>query len=82
MKKGEHALISVKNEKYGFGSLGNTELNIKSNENITYEIELLEFTEEKESWDMSVEEKFQTAEKKKEEVFSLLSAFVTKSPGK
>lgn len=81
MKKGEQALISVKNDSYGYGSNGNLELGINPNEKISYEIELLEFSEEKESWDMSIEEKFQTAEKKKEEVFFFSSVFVTKSKG-
>lgn len=72
MKKGEKALISVKTNSYGYGSNGNQELHINSKETISYEVELLDFSEEKESWDMSIEEKFQTAEKKKEEVISSL----------
>merc|ERR1711994_1047760 len=64
MKKGEKASFTVK-PSYSYGSEGNKELNIPPNTEIIYTIELINFTNEKESWDMNTTEKIESMDKKK-----------------
>nr|POE91607.1 peptidyl-prolyl cis-trans isomerase fkbp62 [Quercus suber] len=68
MKKGEIALVTIQPE-YAFGqSEKQQEMAIvPSNSTVYYEVELLSFEKEKESWDMSTQEKIEAAGKKKEE---------------
>ncbi|XP_025797658.1 peptidyl-prolyl cis-trans isomerase FKBP62-like isoform X2 [Panicum hallii] len=66
MVKGELAEVTVKFE-YGFG---NTEaqrqsITVPSCSTLIYEVELIDFTKEKESWEMSAHEKLEAAEKSK-----------------
>ncbi|CAJ2670082.1 unnamed protein product [Trifolium pratense] len=68
MKKGEAALLTIAPE-YAFGSSESQQelAVIPSNSTVYYEVELVAFDKEKESWDMSTEEKIEAAGKKKEE---------------
>ncbi|KAK9069381.1 hypothetical protein SSX86_011284 [Deinandra increscens subsp. villosa] len=69
MKKGEVALLTIAPE-YAFGSTGSEqELTVvPPNATVTYEIELVSFVKDKESWDMNTTpEKIEAAGKKKEE---------------
>nr|XP_043622845.1 peptidyl-prolyl cis-trans isomerase FKBP62-like isoform X2 [Erigeron canadensis] len=64
MKKGEVALLTVAPE-YAFGS---QELAVvPPNSTVNYEIELVSFVKDKESWDMNTQEKIDAAGRKKEE---------------
>ncbi|XP_022761817.1 peptidyl-prolyl cis-trans isomerase FKBP62-like isoform X3 [Durio zibethinus] len=75
MKKGEHALITIQPE-YAFGSSeSQQELAIvPANLTVYYEVEMVSFVKEKESWDMKTEEKIEAAGKKKEEGNALFKA--------
>ncbi|KDO52833.1 hypothetical protein CISIN_1g036950mg [Citrus sinensis] len=68
MKKGEVALVTIEPE-YAFGSCSSEkELAIvPANSTLFYEVELVSFIKEKESWDMNTQEKIEAAGKKKEE---------------
>lgn len=68
MKKGEVALLTVAPE-YAFGSSeAKQELAVvPPNSTVYYEVELVSFVKEKESWDMNTQEKVEGAGKKKEE---------------
>lgn len=68
MKKGEIALVTVQPE-YAFGpSESQQELAVvPADSTLYYEIEMLTFVKEKESWDMNAQEKIEAAGKKKEE---------------
>ncbi|KAK4404124.1 Peptidyl-prolyl cis-trans isomerase FKBP65 [Sesamum angolense] len=68
MKKGEVALITIQPE-YAFGpSESPQELAVvPGNSAVYYEIEMVSFLKEKESWEMNTEEKIAAAGKKKEE---------------
>ncbi|KAE8677603.1 Peptidyl-prolyl cis-trans isomerase FKBP65 [Hibiscus syriacus] len=68
MKKGEHALIAIRPE-YTFGSSeSQKELAVvPANSTVYYEVELVSFVKEKESWEMNAPEKIEAAMKKKEE---------------
>lgn len=68
MKKGEVALVTIAPE-YAFGSTeAKHELAvIPPNSTVYYEIELVSFVKDKESWDMNNQEKIEAAGKKKEE---------------
>ncbi|KAH0469847.1 hypothetical protein IEQ34_001405 [Dendrobium chrysotoxum] len=57
MKKGEKLLLTVK-PQYGF---------VPPNSIVVYEVELVSFVKDKESWDMNNAEKIEAAAKKKEE---------------
>lgn len=75
MHKGEVALVTIPPE-YGFGE---TETKrglaiVPPNSTLTYEVELVEFKKEKESWDMETPEKIEAAGKKKEDGNSLYKA--------
>jgi FK506-binding protein 4/5 len=68
MKKGEAALITVAPE-YAFGSSESQQelAVVPPNSTLYYEVELVSFDKEKESWDMNTEEKIEAAGKKKEQ---------------
>ncbi|CAN1269315.1 Peptidyl-prolyl cis-trans isomerase FKBP65 [Linum perenne] len=68
MKKGEVALLTIAPE-YAFGpSESQQEMAVvPPNSTVHYEIELVSFVKEKESWDMNTQEKIEAAGKKKEE---------------
>ncbi|KAK9055628.1 hypothetical protein SSX86_026713 [Deinandra increscens subsp. villosa] len=75
MKKGEVAILTVAPE-YAFGSIESTQelAVVPPNSTVIYEIELVSFVKEKESWDMNTQEKIEAAGKKKEEGNSLFKA--------
>jgi len=70
MKKGEQATFTIA-PSYGFGAAGDTEKGVPPNAVLLYEIEVVDFEKEKESWDMDTEEKINAATKRKEEGNSL-----------
>uniref|UniRef100_A0A1J3IJK5 peptidylprolyl isomerase n=1 Tax=Noccaea caerulescens TaxID=107243 RepID=A0A1J3IJK5_NOCCA len=75
MKKGEVALITISPE-YAFGSSESKQelAVIPPNSTLCYEVELVSFVKEKESWDMNTQEKIEAAGKKKEEGNALFKA--------
>ncbi|GAB2282436.1 Peptidyl-prolyl cis-trans isomerase fkbp62 [Dionaea muscipula] len=75
MKKGEVALVTIAPE-YAFGtSESQQELAVvPPNSTLYYEVELVSFEKEKESWDMNTQEKIEAAGKKKEEGNALFKA--------
>ncbi|KAL6506524.1 Peptidyl-prolyl cis-trans isomerase fkbp62 [Orobanche gracilis] len=75
MKKGEVALLTIAPE-YAFGSSESKQelAVVPANSTVYYEIELISFVKEKESWDMNTEEKIEAAGKKKEEGNALFKA--------
>lgn len=68
MKKGEVALLTVAPE-YAFGSTESKQelAVVPANSTVSYEVEMVSFVKDKESWDMNTEEKIEAAGKKKEE---------------
>ncbi|PHT39431.1 Peptidyl-prolyl cis-trans isomerase FKBP65 [Capsicum baccatum] len=68
MKKGEVALITIQPE-YAFGSSDAPQelAVVPGNSTVYYEVELVSFEKEKESWDMNTQEKIEAAGKKKEQ---------------
>ncbi|XP_023004143.1 peptidyl-prolyl cis-trans isomerase FKBP62-like [Cucurbita maxima] len=68
MKKGEKALLTIAPE-YAFGSSESKQelAVVPPNSTVYYEVELVAFDKEKESWDMNNQEKIEAAGKKKEE---------------
>ncbi|KAH6826944.1 rotamase FKBP 1 [Perilla frutescens var. hirtella] len=75
MKKGEVALLTIAPE-YGFGSseLKQELATVPPNSTLYYEVELVSFVKDKESWDMNTAEKIEAAGKKKEEGNALFKA--------
>lgn len=75
MKKGEIAQITI-HPDYAFGaSESQQELaTVPANSTVIYEVEMVSFTKEKESWEMSTAEKIEAAAKKKEEGNALFKA--------
>ncbi|KAJ7957281.1 Peptidylprolyl isomerase [Quillaja saponaria] len=75
MKKGEIALVTIQ-PQYAFGpSESPQELAIVPPlSTVYYEVELLSFVKEKESWDMNTQEKIEAAGRKKEEGNALFKA--------
>lgn len=75
MKKGEVALLTVDPE-YAFGSSGSQQelATVPPNSTVYYEVELVSFVKDKESWDMNTEEKIDAAGKKKDEGNALFKA--------
>ncbi|KAL6188890.1 hypothetical protein ACLB2K_040281 [Fragaria x ananassa] len=75
MKKGEVALVTIQPE-YAFGSSESTQelAIVPANSTVYYEVELVSFVKEKESWDMNTQEKIEAAGKKKEEGNALFKA--------
>ena len=65
MKKGGHSKLKI-SPKHGFGD-GNAELGVPGGATVLAEIELVEFENEKDSWDLSEDEKLETADKKKQQ---------------
>jgi len=68
MKKGEVALLTIAPE-YAFGSSESQQelAVVPPNSTVYYEVEMVSFDKEKESWDMNTQEKIEAAGKKKEE---------------
>lgn len=68
MNKGEVALVTIPPE-YGFGDVETKRALavVPPNSTLIYEVELVEFEKEKESWDMDTPEKIEAAGKKKED---------------
>ncbi|KAJ6680390.1 PEPTIDYLPROLYL ISOMERASE [Salix purpurea] len=68
MKKGEVALVTIQPE-YAFGRSESQQdlATVPVNATVYYEVEMISFTKEKESWDMNTQEKIEAAGKKKEE---------------
>ncbi|XWS22305.1 hypothetical protein CRYUN_Cryun29cG0022400 [Craigia yunnanensis] len=66
MKKGEHALIIIQPE-YAFGSSESRQelAVVPANSSVYYEVEMVSFVKEKESWEMNTQEKIEAAGKKK-----------------
>ncbi|KAL6185667.1 hypothetical protein ACLB2K_041797 [Fragaria x ananassa] len=75
MKKGEVALVTIQPE-YAFGSSEFTQelAIVPANSTVYFEVELVSFVKEKESWDMNTQEKIEAAGKKKEEGNTLFKA--------
>ncbi|CAB4321491.1 unnamed protein product [Prunus armeniaca] len=75
MKKGEVALLTIAPE-YAFGSSESPQelAVVPPNSTVYYEVELVSFEKDKESWDMNTEEKIEAAGKKKEEGNALFKA--------
>jgi FK506-binding protein 4/5 len=75
MKKKEHALVTIAPE-YGFGSAETKRdlATVPANSTLTYDIELVDFVKDKESWDMETPEKLETAAKRKEDGNALFKA--------
>ncbi|GMI94014.1 hypothetical protein like AT5G48570 [Hibiscus trionum] len=75
MKKGEHALITIQPE-YAFGSSESQQelAVVPANSTVYYEVEMVSFMKEKESWEMNTPEKIEAAGKKKEEGNALFKA--------
>ncbi|GAB4844045.1 70 kDa peptidyl-prolyl isomerase [Ancistrocladus abbreviatus] len=75
MKKGEIALITIRPE-YAFGSSESLQdlATVPANSTLYYEVEMVSFVKEKESWDMNTAEKTEAAGKKKEEGNALFKA--------
>ncbi|CAH9119388.1 unnamed protein product [Cuscuta epithymum] len=68
MKEGEHAIVTVKSE-YGFGSNAvKCDLaTVPPSSTLVFEVEMLKFTREKEPWEISIHERIEVANRKKEE---------------
>lgn len=68
MKKGEISVVIIQPE-YGFGSSESQQqlAVVPPNATLIYEVEMVSFIKEKESWDMNTQEKVEAAGKKKEE---------------
>ncbi|XP_078432419.1 70 kDa peptidyl-prolyl isomerase-like [Wolffia australiana] len=68
MKKGEIALVTISPE-YAFSAAGSPQdlAVVPPNSTVFYEVELVSFVKEKESWDLNTAEKIEAAGKKKEE---------------
>jgi len=64
MKKTEKAFLTIK-PSYAYGDHGNSTLNVPAHAVLRYEVELVEYEKEKDSWDMNFEEKVEMAEKKR-----------------
>lgn len=73
MKKGEKSQFVIK-PKYAFGAAGDAARGVPPHATVRYVIELLDFAKEKESWDMSPEEKVTAAHKRKEDGNELFKA--------
>ncbi|MBA0570504.1 hypothetical protein Golob_004155, partial [Gossypium lobatum] len=75
MKKGELALITIQ-PGYAFGSSESQQelAVVPANSTVYYEVEMVSFVKEKESWDMNAQEKIEAAGKKKEEGNALFKA--------
>ena len=72
MKKGEKALVTIEGP-YSFKET-NKQFNVEKDTKIQYEVELVDFTKEKSSWEMNTEEKFAACEKCRSEGNDLFKA--------
>lgn len=68
MKKGEYAVVTIPPE-HAFGSSESKQdlAVVPPNSTVVYEVELVSFVKDKESWDMNTAEKIEAAARKKEE---------------
>lgn len=66
MKKGEKALVKVL-PQYGYGETGNEEKKIPAHATLIYEVEMVDYTKVKATWEMSAEEKLDACRKAKDE---------------
>ncbi|KAK8936748.1 70 kDa peptidyl-prolyl isomerase [Platanthera zijinensis] len=68
MKKGEYAVVTIPPEHaFGFSESKQDLAVVPPNSTVVYEVELVSFVKDKESWDMNTAEKIEAAAKKKEE---------------
>lgn len=75
MKKGEVAQLTIAPEHaFGSSELKQELAVVPPNSTVYYEVELVSFVKEKESWDMNTQEKIEAAGKKKEEGNALFKA--------
>ncbi|CAN8248176.1 unnamed protein product [Cochlearia groenlandica] len=67
MKKGEVVVVTIE-LKYVFGSIESQQelVVVPANSTLYYEVELVAFDKQRESWDLNTEEKIEAASKKKE----------------
>ena len=66
LKKGQKARFTFK-PHYAFGAPGDATRGVPANATVVYEIEMVDFVKEKESWDMTPEEKMTAAQKRKDD---------------
>jgi len=66
MKKGEKSSFALK-PSYAFGAKGDESKGVPPNAEVEYEIELVDFVKEKDSWDLNTQEKLDAATKRKED---------------
>jgi len=66
MKKGERSSFKIRSD-YAFGATGNPDKKIPPSATLTYNVTLLEWEGEKNSWEMSVQEKLDSSTKRKNE---------------
>ena len=66
LKKGQKARFTFK-PHYAFGAQGDAARDVPANATVVYEIEMVDFVKEKESWDMTPEEKMTAAQKRKDD---------------
>ncbi|CAH9053689.1 unnamed protein product [Cuscuta europaea] len=68
MKENEHAIVTVKSE-YGFGSnaVKRDLATVPPFSTLVFEVEMLKFIREKEPWEISIHERIEVANRKKEE---------------
>lgn len=64
MTIGEHSQFKIQSS-YGYGEKGNEEKNVPPNSTLLYDITLISFIPEKNSWEMCVEEKFHASNKRR-----------------
>ncbi|KAK8963005.1 70 kDa peptidyl-prolyl isomerase [Platanthera guangdongensis] len=68
MKKGEYAVVTIPPEHaFGFSESKQDLAVVPPNSTVVYEVELVSFVKDKESWDMNTAEKIEAAARKKEE---------------
>jgi len=71
MKRSEKASFAIQ-PQYAYGSVGKPELNIQPGDTLTYEIELLDCEHDKDTYEMSFEEKCLFSTKKEKKVMNSL----------
>jgi len=65
MKKGEHCLVKIASA-YAYGSNGNSALDVPSDQDLEAEIELVDFKNGRDTWEMDIKEKVSWALKLKD----------------
>lgn len=75
MKKKEHSLVTIAPE-YGFGGEETKRdlASVPANSKLIYEIELVDFVKDKDSWELETPEKLENARKRKEDGNALFKA--------